>query len=46
MVENLIEILLYSVEEFNLDDTNFLIKEVSKIEHKSVWAISSAINPA
>jgi hypothetical protein len=46
MVEHLIEILLYSVEELNLDDTNFLIKEVSKIEHEPVWAISSAINPA
>jgi hypothetical protein len=46
MVEHLIEILLYSVKELNLDDTNFLIKEVSKIEHKSVWAISSPVNPA
>jgi hypothetical protein len=45
-VEHLIKILLYSIEEFNLDDTNFLIKEVSKIEHKSIWAISSAVNPA
>ena len=43
--EHLIEILLYSVEEFNLDDTNLLIKEVSKIEHKPIWAISSPVNP-
>ena len=44
-VEHLIKILLYSIEEFNLDDSDFLIKEVAKIEHESVRAIPSAVNP-
>ena len=44
-VEHLIKILLYSIEEFNLDDSDFLIKEVAKIEHESVGAIPSAVNP-